>query len=260
MFLPIKNFLIFLLIGALVVGCASISASQTDKITATEQKPGSKSTTPSLFPSPSPTRGAMLVRPGIYTAESTDMLPLPTDGYRLYVIGEIHGIYEVRKLTIEYLQLLHERIGLRDLILELGPAFEASANDYINEETNTLIPSLCLYTDILEGVRSLNQSFSENERIRVHFVDVDYPLSAIYSHIRNIKEHLGNTGEELVIPPLAEFSDWTEVEMLALVDSIVNAPRPVSIAITKEINTIRDSIRWYFLVVPSGDILLSPPP
>jgi hypothetical protein len=156
--------------------------------------------------------------------------------------------------------LLHERIGLRDLILELGPAFEASANDYINEETNTLIPNLCLYTDILEGVRSLNQSFSENERIRVHFVDVDYPLSAIYSHIRNIKEHLGNTGEELVIPPLAEFLDWTEGEMLALVDSIVNAPRPVSIAITKEINTIRDSIRWYFLVVPSGDILLSPPP
>ena len=256
-----NNWLSFLLITSILLsGCAPTSASQTDDITATEPKPGSESATPSFLPSPSPTRGAMLVRPGIYIAESTSMLPLPTDGYRLFVIGEIHGIYEVRKLTIEYLQLLHESIGLRDLILELGPAFEGSANDYINEETNTLVPSLCLYADILEGVRSLNQSYSKNERIRVHFVDVDYPLSAIYSHIRNIKERLGNTGEALVIPPLVEFLDWPESEMLALVDSIANAPGPVSIAITMELKTIRDSIRWYFLVVPSGDVLLSPPP
>ena len=34
------------------------------------------------------------IRPGVWAAQQPEILPLPTSGYEVYLVGEMHGIQE----------------------------------------------------------------------------------------------------------------------------------------------------------------------
>jgi len=73
--------------------------------------------------------------PGVYLTNDMSTLPISTSGYDIYLIGEYHGQEEVHLLFIEYLKILHEKIGLRDVILEANQHAEEEANAYILGES-----------------------------------------------------------------------------------------------------------------------------
>lgn len=64
------------------------------------------------------------VRRGVYAVNELKELPLPTSGYDLYTIGEIHGVREIHDLFLSYMDTLHTKAGLQDIALELSPTYE----------------------------------------------------------------------------------------------------------------------------------------
>lgn len=160
------------------------------------------------------------IRTGVYAANEASNLPLPTSGYQLYVMGEMHGIREIKLLLIDYLKILHETAGVCDLVLEEKQVYEKDANEYVLGLTNTLCVDLCLRTDILTDVRAYNETLSDDEKITIHLVDVDSPLSAVHLHLERIHEEIGAPAEHVEIVPFHEFENWSEDEALALVDEL----------------------------------------
>ncbi len=184
------------------------------------------------------------VRPGVYLTNEAGTLELPTSGYDIYVIGEDHGMYESHLLMLEYLKKLHET-GLRDIVLEAPQAYERMANEYIqgiNEHILEINDEMaCFATVVLGDLRSFNESLPDDEKIRVHLVDVDSPLSAIHLHLQELREELA---EPIRIPPLNEFETLTCNEMLDLVDQLAENVKDPSLQ--NELETIRSSINFYF--------------
>lgn len=198
-----------------------------------------------------------IVRPGIYTAHNVEELPLPTAGYQIYLIGEIHGIAEVHQLTIAYLKMLHAA-GLRDVFLEESQGYEKDANKFVSGETGVLITGLCLRSDVLEGIRAFNQTLPPNEEVRVHLVELDSTPTAVYTHLLDIQHRLGASAQNIVIPSFGEFQHWREADMTILVDRLGNAPGVTS-QIRQELDTIRDSIRWVHAVSMDDYPIIAPP-
>ncbi|NIS13738.1 MAG: hypothetical protein GWN58_07170, partial [Anaerolineae bacterium] len=74
------------------------------------------------------------------------------------------------ELLLAYLAELHTTLGLRDVILEEDQVYEQDANDYVLGITDTLRVDLCLRTNVLTGMRSLNSQLAGDVQIRVHLV------------------------------------------------------------------------------------------
>ncbi len=221
-----------LLVGSLLVACASASPAPTEAV-------------PTVTPPFAPWT-VFSPRLGVYVTDEASALPLSTSDYDVYLIGEAHGIQEIHLLTLSYLQFLHQAIGLRDIILEEDQVYERAANAYVLGHDDTFVVDLCLRADILEGVRVLNETLPETEMIRVHLVDVGSPLSAIYAHLQILQEQVSALAEPIQMPSLAEFEDWSEGEMLALVDQLVEAAGNDD-STGDELDTVRSSIHWYAL-------------
>lgn len=185
------------------------------------------------------------IRPGVYVTDEPDNLPLPTEGYRVYIIGEEHGTREAKLLFISYLKRLNKEAGLRDVILEEDQVYESAANAFVLGESDTLIHEMCLRNDILTLIREFNVTLSENEKVRVHLVDVDSPLSAIQLHLQLLREQIGAPAASIQIPELAEFETWSPAQMYNLVSALETAGD--NIAVLNGLQTVHDSLRWYFL-------------
>lgn len=259
----ISMFVVALVISTLLVGCTSINniSLESTKTTREGQELPEKPASAQAFPTASPTtvvNTASIVQPGIYTAQYVSELPLPTAGYQIYIIGEIHGISEVHQLTIEYLKKLYAT-GLRDIILEESQGYEKAANEFVLKETEILVSDLCLRTDVLEAIRVFNQDIPVSEKVRVHLVDLDYSPSAVYAHLINIHHKLGESAKHIVIPSFGEFQLWGKDEMISLADRLANLPSGVTSEILQELDTVRDSIHWFHLFTV-GDITQAAPP
>lgn len=185
-----------------------------------------------------------LVRPGIYTAQHIDELPLPTDGYQVYIVGEQHGIAEVHQLFADYLERLYAT-GLRDVILEESQGYEQDANEFLLGETDTLISGLCLRADVLRAIRDFNDELAPDERVRVHLVDLDYTPAAVHTHLLDIRHSLGEAAQHVDIPPVEEFQQWDEREMASLAQRLAGAAEGASPRILQELATVKDSIRYW---------------
>jgi hypothetical protein len=133
---------------------------------------------------------AQEARPGVWTASKVESLPLPTQGYQAYLIGERHGIEQTGEFLMQYLVLLHKTSGLRDVALEEKGVYEEQAQAYVDGRSGTLPESLCLRVEILSQIRTLNAGLQEAERIRVHFTDVDSPAWAIRQHLIALKKQI----------------------------------------------------------------------
>lgn len=186
------------------------------------------------------------IRPGVFVTDDPSNLPLPTSGYRLYIVGETHGNRETKSLFTAYLELLHDKAGVRDVILEEDQAYEEAANAFVMGEETSLIPQLCLRRDVLSLVRDYNLAQMEEGRVRVHLVDVDSPLSTIYLHLRTLQAKLESSADALPIPTPADFESWSPAQMYDLVDALSAAAVGDEHALNG-FQTIRSSIQWYWL-------------
>ena len=183
--------------------------------------------------------------PGVYLTNDMSTLPISTSGYDIYLIGEYHGQEEVHLLFIEYLKILHEKIGLRDVILEANQHAEEEANAYILGESEEFPEDLWNRPDrfdVLEKIRDVNEELPDREKIRVHLVDVDFPIPQLYTHIVELAEEIGAEGIE--IPSLEEFEKWDESMMMELVEKLEKLTEKESTL--NELKTVRASIQWYF--------------
>jgi hypothetical protein len=176
-----------------------------------------------------------------------EALPLPTSGYDVYLVGELHhGTREVASLTLSCLETLHEATGLRDLVLEGGPGFESDINDYVLGLNDA--PSDLWYPgrmEILAGVRAPNQTLAHEEKIRVHLVDVHGRLSTSHTYLQELRKQMGTVAEDIPLPSLSEFETWNEEEILALVDQLTEAAQGDD-RLLNELATVRASIRFHF--------------
>ena len=197
-----------------------------------------------------PTSNAQPLRPGIYTTNEVDDLPLPTSGYELYAVGEPHIEREPRLLALNYLKVLHKTARVRDIILELSPAYERDVNAYVLGLEDTVSPDWSLGADVIIGVRIFNDTLPASEKVRVRLVDIDMTLDDTYAHLRILQEVLGTAATSMDLPSLFEFRNWDEAEMLALVDKMADLSqdrrditRDITREITRELATVKDSIR-----------------
>lgn len=223
---------------------------------------------PAKTPQPTSTPSLIQLLPGIYVTYDVSALPLATAGYELYVVGESHGQQEMAELLLSYLAELHKTIGLRDVVLEEDLVYEGDANDYVLGITDTLRVDLCLRSNVLSGIRSFNDQLAEEERVRIHLVDLDSPLSAIHLHLQRLHQQLGASAGSVQMPALDEFESWAREalgkhRMLELVEQLEDAAIG-SDSILAELGTLRISLDYYYagnrigIGIPEGSVYSAP--
>ncbi|MEA1993016.1 MAG: hypothetical protein U9N35_01275 [Euryarchaeota archaeon] len=186
---------------------------------------------------------AVGVRPGVYVSNDPAALPLPTGGYDIYVIGEVHGIHEVQQLFIEYLKMLHEANGLRDIVLEGSQFYEGEFNKYILGLSDRLWPTE-YSVDIPMALRMYNKTLPQNEKIHVHCPDIYPHISTMHGYLCVLKEEIGRESENIEIPPLKEFERWKENEILAMIDHLMESTE--NDELLNELKTAKASVQCFF--------------
>jgi len=130
------------------------------------------------------------IRPGVFSAQQPETLPLPTQGYEAYLVGELHGLQENEEFELQYLKQLHSASGLRDVAIEEDAVYENDAEAFVEGRSGRLPPALCLRAGILHGIRRFNTELHSDARIRVHLTDIDSPAAAIRQHLAAIRGRL----------------------------------------------------------------------
>jgi hypothetical protein len=200
---------------------------------------------PKPFPAPSATIEAEKeVRPGIYISNDLNDFPFPTSGYEVYIVGEMHGNQETKQLFLDYLKSLHEYAGVRDVILEEHQAYEPDANEYVLGKTDALPEELCRRTDILGFIREFNTTLPDDQKVSVHLVDIDSPLSVVYKHLAELHTQLGSKSETIVLPTFSEFENWSPKQFVDLLTALENAAAGQP-DILNGLETVHQSFRWY---------------
>jgi hypothetical protein len=127
------------------------------------------------------------IRPGVSAAQQPETLPLPTQGYEAYLVGEFHGLEENEEFQIQYLRQLHRVSSLRDVAIEEDAVYENDAQAFVDGKSDVLPSPLCLRAGVLYGIRRLNTELSKDARICIHLIDIDSPAVA---HLAAIKKRL----------------------------------------------------------------------
>lgn len=184
------------------------------------------------------------VRPGIYMSDDPADFPFPVSGYAVYIIGEAHGNQETKQLFQTYLKALYKEAGLRDVILEEHQAYEFDANAYVQGKVDALPGELCRRTDILGIIREFNAALPEKDKVVVHLVDVDSPLSVVYKHLAELHAQLGSKSETIVLPAFSEFENWSPKQVIDLLTALENAAAGQP-DILNGLETVHQSFRWH---------------
>lgn len=186
------------------------------------------------------------IHPGVYGSNEISDLPFPLSNYDIYVVGEgAHYVCEIHDLFIKYLKMLNEEIGLHHIVLE-GPQFdERKANEYVLGLSDKKPYTYSYFADIFEELRIVNESLSDNKKIYVHLVDIDFQIQHVYYHIHDLKKEMGSQADHIRIPPLDKFEGMCEDSMVTLIDELVKVGEP-SDHLARELETIKVSINYSF--------------
>lgn len=190
------------------------------------------------------------IRPGVFVADEINLLPLPLGGYKLYLVGEMHGAREIHNFTLKYLKMLHYASGLQDIALELSQFYEKSVDQYVLGLRETLPdPEYWQIAgmDVFDGIRLLNNELPEDEKIRVHLVDLDIQTPMIYAHLHVLYDQL-HASSSFSMPSLCDFETWTEIEMITFVNRFASFAE-ADPCIKRELSNLRYSIRNDFLMM-----------
>ena len=95
---------------------------------------------------------------------------------------------------------------------------------------------------MIVGVRILNDTLPDGEKVRVRVVDINANFSDVYAHLQVLLEELGTGTTSVDLPSWGEFRNWDEAQTLALVAQMADAARDRP-GITRELITVHDSIR-----------------
>ena len=139
------------------------------------------------------------VRPGVLATSDWARLPLPCSGSQVYLLGETHGLKETEALLLDFLSRLHAKAALRDVALEEDQVYSQAARDLVEWKSDSVPEQLCLRASILWILRRFNEGRAQNERIRVHLVDIDSPASAIREHLLKLAARI--TGARAIRVP-----------------------------------------------------------
>lgn len=106
-------------------------------------------------------------------------LEIYVEGPRVFMSGENHR-HVIMNGLIEFklLRFLHEKAGVRNLLLELGEARGWYANRYVNENDTLTRPYLHATTyaehmKVLDNIRQWNLTLPADKRIQIHGIDVE---------------------------------------------------------------------------------------
>ncbi len=179
--------------------------------------------------------GAKEVRPGVWAGQQVAELPLPSTGYQVYMVGELHGVQENEAFQLQYLEKLQSSIGVRDVAIEEDAVYEEQAQAFVEGRAETLPEALCLRAGILNGIRRMNSS-NPKALIRVHLIDVDSPASAIRQHLLSLKKRIDKV-EAVEIPGASDIRQ----RGLAVVVRLKRLA--VSPSVRTELRTVEHSIR-----------------
>ncbi len=144
--------------------------------------------------------GASVLPQGVIATNDPSSLPLPTSGYQVYLVGEIHGNQQTKDVLIGYLIILYSKSLLRDIVLEEDQAYEEEAQSFVRGEGDKLPEGLCLRADILNRLREFNRGLAWDKKIRVHLVDIDSPEKTIRQHMVSLINKIGPSAENIKIP------------------------------------------------------------
>jgi len=195
---------------------------------------------------------AIELRPGVYVAREATALPLAASGYDLYVVGETHGANETVSFFLHYLERLHRTVALRDVALEASPVFERGIDEFV-AGLETTLPDLWYWelagadkVALVRGIRAMNEALPEEERVRVHLIDLDFGYELIHRHVLAVREDLGEIADSIDIPSLSGFEQLSEDEMLSLVDRLGTLAGDEGYVLD-ELRGLRASVRFRFV-------------
>lgn len=116
----------------------------------------------------------------------------PSEFYagKLFLLGESHGSAAPQVLDLELLTHLNLRMGLTDYVAEVDPVQAAHLNDYLDSGDEAVLDRVfdlwnsgsqwanVAFQEKVRGIRALNQSLSDERRVRFHGLDAiqDWPL------------------------------------------------------------------------------------
>lgn len=180
---------------------------------------------------------AQQVRQGVWAGSAVDVLAFPSSGYQAYLIGELHGLKENVEFELAYLGFLRKHAALRDVAIEEKSVYEEQAQAFVEGE-GVLPGELCLRASLLSGIRALNLRLPENERIRVHLIDVDSPPDAIRRHLVQIQQQIqGASGIQI---PQAGDIKAHGIDVVRRLEAFQMEPR-----LRRQLRTIEHSILAY---------------
>jgi hypothetical protein len=84
------------------------------------------------------------MQPGVWTAKHPDGLPLPVQGYEVYLVGEYHGLEENAEFQTQYPARLPRESGLRDVAIEEDAVYESDEQAFVDGKSDVVTPPLCL--------------------------------------------------------------------------------------------------------------------
>jgi hypothetical protein len=145
------------------------------------------------------------MRPGVWAARDPQTLPLPTKGYQVYMVGELHGLEENADFQLRYLSRLRSASGLRDVALEEKSVYADAAQSFVDGKSDVLPEALCLRAGVLDGIRRLNAA-PGHPRVRVHLTDIDSPAGAIREHLTVIQKRIPSSAG-VSIPEVTEIKE-----------------------------------------------------
>jgi len=176
------------------------------------------------------------IRPGVWAGNRVESLPLPTTGYKVYIVGEHHGLTENADFQLAYLRMLVDRTHLRDVALEEKSLYETDAQSYIDGDAKPLPAALCLRASLLRGLRLLNSKLEPSKHVRIHLIDVDSPASAIHEHLLLLSKSIPHS-DSVAVPRPADLKDHGE-ETVRRLEALVSDQQ-----VHSELRTVGFAIR-----------------
>lgn len=181
---------------------------------------------------------AQELRPGVWAGRNLSAFPLPISRYDAYMIGELHGVKETEEVLVQYIAILYEKAGLRDVALEEKSAYQQDAQEYVEGKLNTVPAPLCLRAGVLDAIRRFNKGRERSGLVHVHLVDIDLNAAAIREHLSKLKAHIPGT-IAVSVPTVDSIKDHG-TDTVKILQQLTKDQK-----ILAELRTVRHSIRAY---------------